>query len=1000
MLQLLLWQLYHIQEKLDSSRDAIDAQNERVPALRQAQSTQEGRVDSHRKEAATALRDVTRAERDVKRREKEIEDKQPTLDALDERASHSRRRIGTAGGIVADVERDVVRSRADLARLERDYEATQQAAQAAEDEERARGGGLNLSEEDLDEYHNLRAEASTHKASDRQQLETLRRQLRSQQATVQSLDEKAKQLARTQERLEGETSLAQTKRDAIDAKRASVQERLQEAQRDLEKLQDERNRIGKRETEINDTLQECYTKLIQAGNDARESEREAKMKESVSALAKIFPGVRGRLVDLCKPTQHKYDLAISTVLGRNIEAVVVDQEKTAIDCIEYLRNQRVGQATFIPLDTIQAKTISDRLRSVARGARLAIDVIQYDASLESAMQYVCGNALICDTMEIARHVSYEKKVDAKTITLDGTIIHKSGLITGGQTADRSARRWEEREIQGLQRQKQECMEELKALALERRALTSEEQLTTRISECESKLTTLRDDLSGATSRYNGLMAELDNVKRQREEISPRLVEAQSGAQSIQEQVDSLKTVVDAEDDRIFADFCQRIGVRDIREYEEGQLRLLERQKDARLEFETQLKRLEHQMNFTRSQVEAQEERIRTNRRVIDKETQRLESIASEKSSEQTEIGEIQQDIRQRNERLDELRAEQERKAQALSDAKRELAKSFKALDAVVKEIAAINDQMEKLAGQRGEIFRRCRLEDIDLPLVSGSLKKVSLQDNAAEQLAPMDIDDDVTQRAIDVPDFGIEVGFSELDDAAQEDGGSSMETELKERIDKTNAAIERMAPNTKAATRLDDTEARFKQTETDFEKARREAMAAKAAFNDVKKRRCDKFNKAFHHISGRIDAVYKDLTKGKASPTGGVAYLSLEDTEEPYLHGVRYHAMPPMKRFRDMDQLSGGEKTMAALALLFCVATFSPPPFFVLDEVDAALDSQNVAKVAAYIRSRARPDFQFIVISLKASLYERAEGLVGVYRKTEEKQNSSASLTLDLEKYQ
>ena len=90
---------------------------------------------------------------------------------------------------------------------------------------------------------------------------------------------------------------------------------------------------------------------------------------------------------------------------------------------------------------------------------------------------------------------------------------------------------------------------------------------------------------------------------------------------------------------------------------------------------------------------------------------------------------------------------------------------------------------------------------------------------------------------------------------------------------------------------------------------------------------------------------------------------------------------------------------MAALALLFCVATFAPPPFFVLDEVDAALDSQNVAKVAAYIRSRARPEFQFIVISLKASLYERAEGLVGVYRKTADQQNSSASLTLDLEQY-
>jgi structural maintenance of chromosome 1 len=96
------------------------------------------------------------------------------------------------------------------------------------------------------------------------------------------------------------------------------------------------------------------------------------------------------------------------------------------------------------------------------------------------------------------------------------------------------------------------------------------------------------------------------------------------------------------------------------------------------------------------------------------------------------------------------------------------------------------------------------------------------------------------------------------------------------------------------------------------------------------------FRKAFDHIAERIDRVYKDLTKGKAAPMGGVAYLNLEDSEEPYLSGVTFHAMPPMKRFRDMDQLSGGEKTVAALALLFaihrwvdqkhaCLAPFSPP---------------------------------------------------------------------------
>ncbi|KAI8590059.1 RecF/RecN/SMC N terminal domain-containing protein [Geranomyces variabilis] len=107
--------------------------------------------------------------------------------------------------------------------------------------------------------------------------------------------------------------------------------------------------------------------------------------------------------------------------------------------------------------------------------------------------------------------------------------------------------------------------------------------------------------------------------------------------------------------------------------------------------------------------------------------------------------------------------------------------------------------------------------------------------------------------------------------------------------------------------------------------------------------------------------------------------------------------MPPMKRFRDMDLLSGGEKTVAALALLFAIHSYQPAPFFVLDEVDAALDNTNVAKVANYIRRHASDEFQFIVISLKNTFYEKAEALVGIWK--DKGQGSSRVLTLALDEF-
>jgi structural maintenance of chromosome 1 len=170
---------------------------------------------------------------------------------------------------------------------------------------------------------------------------------------------------------------------------------------------------------------------------------------------------------------------------------------------------------------------------------------------------------------------------------------------------------------------------------------------------------------------------------------------------------------------------------------------------------------------------------------------------------------------------------------------------------------------------------------------------------------------------------------------------------------------------------LEGVEARLKSTDDEFETSRKTAKEAKDQFDEIRDLRSDLFTKAYEHISGQIDQVYKELTRTASFPLGGQAYLDLEDTDEPYLSGIKYHAMPPLKRFRDMEHLSGGEKTMAALALLFAIHTYAPSPFFVLDEVDAALDNANTARLANYVKEHAGPGMQFVVISLKVQSTSR-----------------------------
>lgn len=155
----------------------------------------------------------------------------------------------------------------------------------------------------------------------------------------------------------------------------------------------------------------------------------------------------------------------------------------------------------------------------------------------------------------------------------------------------------------------------------------------------------------------------------------------------------------------------------------------------------------------------------------------------------------------------------------------------------------------------------------------------------------------------------------------------------------------------------------------------------------------------FEHVSNTIDGIYKSLARNQSAQ----AFLGPENPEEPYLEGINYNCVAPGKRFQPMSNLSGGEKTIAALALLFAIHSFQPAPFFVLDEIDAALDNTNIGKVASYIESQ-RDKMNIMVISLKEEFYSHADALVGITTDTTKMQETGALiskvLTLDLSPYE
>ena len=992
-IQKILWRLYHINEIIEIHTDWIEAHASRGEQAQKRLHEKEQMLSEARSMLGSVQQKKLDLENERKQANRSLDGIRPEKDRLIERIEHVNRKLQQAQFLYKQAEKDHDTLKESLKRLESDAALVQTCSDKmkAEQEAALAATSIKLNETDLQNYHDLKLKSQSTVVQERSQMEQLQRKIREKQTSLDVHQDRIQDMESKLERLEQLlASLSETQAELATREPESA-EKLGRAKSILSTLQSKKESISSREKQLNEALVGCYNRLLRMGQDQRVHEREARLRESLRSLRTIFPGVHGRLLDLCKPTQRKYELAIATALGRNAEAVVVNHEKTAVECIEYLRNQRAGQATFIPLDTIQTKPINDRLRSLSPQARLAIDVIQYAPVIERAVSYACGNAMVCDTLDVARNICYERAQRVKAVTLDGTIIHKTGMITGGPSMQETVKKWDDQELQGVQRERDRCMSELKELQQQKYVLEEEDELVASVTRAQASLQSIRAEQADVMRQTQDAQSQCAAIISQKKKTQDMIDKLNEDMSQLRSQMSDIEHTIHAADDDIFTEFCERIGVANVREYEANQLHISQALNVATQQYQRQLARIAHQRTFAEQQVKNTADRLAFIQASMEKERQRIPRLEEELQNCENSIQKYREIKARIQASFEAMQEEHDEKTETVNERRKALFHVMRDVEAHRKEVAERNDEIAQLDTERANLFRRCRMEALDLPLESGDLANVPLEEDVSMPVSEADNAVQVCRQ------YDITVDFSRLSDAERTDRGSGKEYELQSRIDLAREEMEKLTPSTSTAERLDKLEKELKMCEHEIDSGREQVRESRDEFQLIKKQRSDLFMKAYHHIADRIDGVYKDLTKTKMAPMGGVAYLTLEDTDEPFRAGIRYHAMPPMKRFRDMDQLSGGEKTMAALALLFAIHTYQPAPFFVLDEVDAALDAQNVANVSHYIREHASDRFQFIVISLKASLYERSQGLVGVYR--DQEAHSSASVTLDLEQY-
>jgi structural maintenance of chromosome 1 len=388
------------------------------------------------------------------------------------------------------------------------------------------------------------------------------------------------------------------------------------------------------------------------------------------------------------------------------------------------------------------------------------------------MSYACGNAIVCDDLAIAKFICYEKGVEAKAVTLDGTVIHKGGLMTGGRGREQNSRRWEDIDVESLRKLAGKLRKDLSALPEARRNVIEEEILQGDQAGLEQRLAYAREEAKAHDRNLASKKKEVAHAEKELREVKPRYTAKLQELEYLNASFKKLQDVVSEVEDEVFEKFCARLGYENIRIYEAQQGSLQREGVQKRLEFRQQTNRLESRICFEQQGLQETKDRINGLEDRTKQDQALIDGLEAQKESISEESDDLAAELEQLKTGLEEHQKKYAKMAEKVSDLRREVQKRSKNVDGTLKAVATLEVEAQRNATNRYALLRRCKLEDITIPLVGDSNSLDQLPIDGMFQGDPdamdMDEDPDSSIRPTFVQDYGIRVEFGDLQDDLKE----------------------------------------------------------------------------------------------------------------------------------------------------------------------------------------------------------------------------------------
>ena len=648
----------------------------------------------------------------------------------------------------------------------------------------------------------------------------------------------------------------------------------------------------------------------------------------------ISSKIQGLIADIVS-TSGEYEVAIETAFGGAMQNVVTGTRDDAKFLIEYLKRTRGGQVTFLPVEALRPRTEGDSIRSARKekGAiGFAVDLVEYDKKYDNVIRYLLGNTLVCDNIESATAVSRRYPRAFKIVTLDGDVINSSGSMTGGSRKDNAGN----------------------LLANER-----------RIKEIEDGIAEKKAALSRAEDGLNKARAELAKANSSLEELREKFNSSRAELAANEQLSESLLKQIASEESRysVFAQTAEMISSRlaalndKYSETSRGASDLNERSTEASSAIEN---------------ISTQYDALVKRR---DEKLEELNSSRVEKASLEAAMKSADENTQRLTSEKDELISKIARTRAAIPEIERELEEINRQAEHTVltaEEQAVVEDLRARIkTTTENKVATNERIKQIDIERLDLHKNIQDLTDRRNSQqiaLTKLDADlENMQQRIMDEYGEDYEGCLKYKDEQFDISSAPGTVSSLKRQITMLGAI------NPNAVDEYREVKERYDKMSADKADMEKAIDDLTKALDEIRGEMLTIFNSGFEKINENFKQTFKELFGG------GRAELQLDytDCEDPLDAGVEIVACPPGKKLTKISLLSGGERALTAIAILFAIIGMRPMPFCVLDEIEAALDEANVARYARYLK-KFSAQTQFIVITHRKPTMENADTLFGV----------------------